>query len=92
MILSKYFKKFLLNNQSSGTILLFFVILSLIIANTSLSVGFQNFLNIKIGLESLKLDLTISHWINDFLMAVFFLLVGLVCCYNLLVLFQILIL
>lgn len=47
------------------------------IANSSLSEVFQNFLDKKVGTEIFHLNYPISIWINDGLMAIFFLLVGL---------------
>ena len=47
------------------------------IANSSLSEIFQNFLDKKVGTEIFHLNYPISIWINDGLMAIFFLLVGL---------------
>ncbi|MXS69828.1 Na+/H+ antiporter NhaA [Chryseobacterium binzhouense] len=77
MKLSVYFKKFFQSSQSSGILLICCVILALIIANTGLGEHFQIFLDTKIGIESLHLQYPISIWINDGLMSVFFLLVGL---------------
>lgn len=53
------------------------VLISLLIANTSLAENFQNLLDSKIGTELFHLNYSVSVWINDGLMAVFFLLVGL---------------
>ncbi len=47
------------------------------IANSSLGSAFQNLLDQKIGIEIFHLNYSISIWINDGLMAIFFLLVGL---------------
>ncbi len=77
MNLTLYFKKFLSSNQSSGIILILCVVISLMIANSSASESFQLFLDQKTGTSIFHLDYPISTWINDGLMAVFFLLVGL---------------
>lgn len=77
MILSKYFQQFFHNSKSSGIILIVFVLISLFIANSSLSLDFQNLLDSKFGLDFFHLKYSVSVWINDGLMAVFFLLVGL---------------
>lgn len=77
MNLTKYFKKFFSSNQSSGVILIFCVITSLIIANTSAAASFQTFLDKEIGTDVFHLQYPVSIWINDGLMAIFFLLVGL---------------
>jgi len=77
MILSKYFQQFIHNSKSSGIVLIVCVLISLLIANSSLSIGFQNLLDSKFGFKVIHLDYAVSVWINDGLMAVFFLLVGL---------------
>lgn len=77
MKLSQYFKKFFQSSQSSGILLIFCVAFALIIANSSLGNSFQQFLNFHIGFEDLHLKYSVSIWINDGLMAIFFLLVGL---------------
>ena len=77
MILSKYFQDFFHNSKSSGIVLIVFVLVSLLIANSPLSSSFQNLLDTKIGMETFHLDYSVSVWVNDGLMAIFFLLVGL---------------
>lgn len=77
MKLSLYFKRFFKSSQSSGILLIFCVALALIIANSSLGSGFESLLDSKIGFENLHLEYPVSIWINDGLMAIFFLLVGL---------------
>ncbi|MNK84869.1 Na(+)/H(+) antiporter NhaA [compost metagenome] len=77
MILSKYFQDFFHNSKSSGIVLIIFVLVSLLIANSPLSLSFQNLLDTKIGTEIFHLDYSVSVWVNDGLMAIFFLLVGL---------------
>ncbi|WP_333852153.1 Na+/H+ antiporter NhaA [Epilithonimonas sp.] len=77
MILTKYFQQFFHSSKSSGIVLIVCVLISLLIANSSLSAGFQNLLDTKIGTELFHLDYSVSIWINDGLMAIFFILVGL---------------
>lgn len=71
MKLTQYFKNFFHSSQSSGVILIACVIFSLMIANSSMGDDFQNLLDHQLGAYS------VSVWINDGLMAIFFLLVGL---------------
>ena len=77
MLITDYFKKFLHSSQSSGILLILCVLISLFIANSSMGEAFQNLLDTKIGTELFHLNYPVSIWINDGLMAVFFLLVGL---------------
>lgn len=77
MNLSLYFKNFFNNSQSSGIILIFCVLISLLIANSSAAENFQHFLDQEVGTHLFDLEYPVSIWINDGLMAVFFLLVGL---------------
>lgn len=61
-----------LNNESaSGIALMIAAALALVVANSPLSAGYFQLLEAKIG------PMSVLHWINDALMAVFFLLVGL---------------
>ena len=55
------------------------LILSLIVANTPLGDGFNNILETQLGFENSAVHLrySVALWINDGLMAIFFLLVGL---------------
>jgi NhaA family Na+:H+ antiporter len=73
------FKDFFNSTSSSGIVLFFCLFLSLIIANSPLGEGFNNFLQTQIGFENdaVHLRYPIALWINDGLMAIFFLLVGL---------------
>lgn len=77
MNLTIYFNKFFKSNQSSGILLIFCVAIALIIANSSFSENFSQFLDRKIGIVLFNLKYPVSIWINDGLMAIFFLLVGL---------------
>lgn len=75
----KAFKQFFSSTSAGGIILLVCVVISLIIANTNSGDGFNNFLSTEIGFSNsaLQLRYPIILWINDGLMAIFFLLVGL---------------
>lgn len=77
MALTRYFKNFFQSSETSGILLIICVIISLFIANSSAAEGFNGLLHSYIGFESIDLNFSVSHWINDGLMAVFFLLVGL---------------
>ena len=73
------FKDFFNSTSSSGIILFSCLILSLIIANSPIGAGFNTLLETQIGFENKTVHLRypIALWINDGLMAIFFLLVGL---------------
>lgn len=73
------FKHFFRSEQIGGVVLLFCVIISLIIANSPLGNGFQGLLEKQLGFETSAIHLRypVTLWINDGLMAIFFLLVGL---------------
>ncbi len=73
------FKDFLRSEQLGGIVLIICVIISLIIANTGWNEGFNDFLALPLGFVTPEIPLRypISLWINDGLMAIFFLLVGL---------------
>lgn len=69
--LTASFRSFMENEAAGGIILMVVAALALIIANSPLSDEYFGFLKTYVG------GLSILHWINDALMAVFFLLVGL---------------
>ncbi|WP_126974402.1 Na+/H+ antiporter NhaA [Gynurincola endophyticus] len=73
------FKHFLKSKTAGGVLLLICVILSLTIANSPLGADFERLLDTEIGFDtaSVHLRYSILLWINDGLMAIFFLLVGL---------------
>lgn len=79
MINLKPFREFVQSESLGGLILIICVIVSLIIANSSLAGAFENLLATELGFhtESIHLRYPALLWINDGLMAVFFLLVGL---------------
>jgi len=73
------FKWFFKLEAASGLVLLLAAIVALILSNTDLNSLYFGILNthILIGTENFGLDLSILHWINDALMAVFFFIVTL---------------
>jgi len=75
----KILEEFIQKESSSGILLIFATVLALLFSNTFLSPLYQSFLHIpvEIRLGSLYLDKSLYHWVNDGLMAIFFLLVGL---------------
>ena len=71
MKLTVLFKDFFNSEKAGGLILLAATALSLMLANSSVSASYQAILHYEVAGGS------ITHWINDGLMAVFFLLIGL---------------
>ena len=71
MRLTKKFKEFYSSEKSGGMVLIFVTIISLLLANSPAQSSYIGFWHYDIGGHS------ITHWINDALMAIFFLLVGL---------------
>jgi len=77
--LSKTFKWFFKLEAASGLVLLFSAIVALIISNSELSEIYFSTLNkyLFIGINNFGLKLSVIHWINDALMAIFFFFVTL---------------
>jgi Na+:H+ antiporter, NhaA family len=77
--LSKPFKWFFKLEAASGLILLIAAILALLISNSNLSEIYFHTLEkyLFIGINDLGLKLSVHHWINDALMAIFFFFVTL---------------
>jgi len=71
MTLTDTFTRFAKSEQFGGVLLLACTVVSLALANSPLSAQYVDFWFAKAG------PLSIEHWINDALMAVFFLLIGL---------------
>ncbi len=70
---------FIKKESSSGIVLIFVTVLALIFANTGLSSFYQWFIDIpvEVRLGALDIKKPLLLWINDGLMAIFFLLIGL---------------
>ncbi len=77
--ITKPFKYFFKLEAASGLVLLFAAILALIISNSSFSEIYFTTLEkyITLGTKEFGLKLSILHWINDVLMAIFFFFVSL---------------
>ncbi|WP_461787826.1 Na+/H+ antiporter NhaA [Pedobacter sp.] len=73
------FKEFFNSKKLGSILLLVCVVTSLIIANSGYAASFADLLAKTIGfkISAFHLDYSIATWINDGLMAIFFLLVGL---------------
>lgn len=71
MKLTKLFTEFFESEKAGGLILVFATIISLILANSAFQVDYVSFWRADLGGHSL------THWINDGLMTIFFLLIGL---------------
>lgn len=69
--LSNTFKRFFESEKAGGILLIVCTILSLILANSALGDQYLHIWHVKVA------GLSVEHWINDALMAIFFLLIGL---------------
>ena len=77
--LSKLFEEFFESEQVSGIILILCTVTSIVIANSYFGKDYLDFWHTKIGFEigGIALKYSLEHFINDGLMAIFFLLIGL---------------
>jgi len=71
MKLSNTFKRFFESEKLGGILLVICTVVSLLLANSIIGANYLNIWQILVG------GLSLAHWINDALMAVFFLLIGL---------------
>ncbi|NNF00021.1 MAG: Na+/H+ antiporter NhaA [Pyrinomonadaceae bacterium] len=69
--LTKTFREFFRNERSAGAMLMVCSVYSLLIANGAFGETYLEFWKYNVG------GLTISYWVNDGLMAIFFLFIGL---------------
>ena len=77
--ISRIFLQFVGNEKTGGLVLLFATIASIVIANSPLGTHYANLwhYNLDLSLPGIALSLSVADWVNDGLMTVFFLLVGL---------------
>jgi len=71
MKLTKLYKEFFDSEKAGGLILVFVTVLSLVLANSAWQTNYINFWHFNLGGHS------VVHWINEGLMTIFFLLIGL---------------
>ena len=71
MKLTKLFYEFFESEKAGGLVLIFVTVVSMVIANSEFQQPYIGFWHYDIAGHSLV------HWINDGLMAIFFLLIGL---------------
>ncbi|MGB2912348.1 MAG: Na+/H+ antiporter NhaA [Pyrinomonadaceae bacterium] len=69
--LSRSFQAFFQSEKSSGILLIVCTVASLVVTNSALGAGYLGFWQSYYG------GLSVEHWVNDALMAIFFLLIGL---------------
>lgn len=72
------FMHFFQRETTSGIILLLCAVVAMVIANSSLFGKYEALLHrdIGIGIANFSLSMSVLHWINDALMAVFFFVIG----------------
>lgn len=77
--LSHLFSDFFESEKTSGIILIIFTIASIALANSASGTDYLDFWHAKIslGVGAFSLSYSLEQWINDGLMAIFFLLIGL---------------
>ncbi|HJQ13792.1 MAG TPA: Na+/H+ antiporter NhaA [Anaerolineales bacterium] len=77
--LTKLFVEFFESERSSGVVLILCTIVAILIANSLWGQEYIDFWHINLGFETrgISLNYSLEHWVNDGLMAIFFLLIGL---------------
>lgn len=72
-------EEFIHRQTTSGILLMLCAVVALFLANSSLAHDYHDFFKLyfTFGLEGFQLSKSLHHWINDGLMAIFFLVVGL---------------
>ena len=73
------FEEFIHRQTTSGLLLMAMAVLALVLANGPLASDYEHIIHtyISIGVGDWALKMTLHHWINDGLMALFFFVVGL---------------
>jgi NhaA family Na+:H+ antiporter len=77
--LTNLYREFFDSERTGGYLLIICTVISLALANSSVGASYTALFKTTVGFElgSVRLNYPVYHWINDLLMAVFFLLVGL---------------
>ncbi|WP_308547391.1 Na+/H+ antiporter NhaA [uncultured Selenomonas sp.] len=73
------FEKFFAWEAASGLVLLACAVLALLLANSPLADAYAHLLHLPLGIGSgaLRLEMSLTHWVNDGLMTLFFFAIGL---------------
>lgn len=73
------FEEFIHRQTTSGLLLMAMAVIALALANSPLAATYEHFIHtlISINIGSWSLEMSMGHWINDGLMALFFFVVGL---------------
>ena len=71
------------SERSAALVLLAAAIFGLVLANSPVGQSLLDFKHSYVGIEALGLKLSVSHWVSDLLLAVFFLVAGLELKYEL---------
>jgi NhaA family Na+:H+ antiporter len=77
--LTKLFVEFFESEQASGIILILCTVAAIALVNSPAGVAYTEFLHTTVGFEAggIALKGSVEYWINDGLMAIFFLMIGL---------------
>ena len=77
--MNKILEEFIKKESFAGILLIFATLAALILSNSSLAHWYNSFLHIPIEIRvaDLQINKHLYHWVNDGLMAIFFLLIGL---------------
>src|SRR5512137_628197 len=79
MVLENKIEEFIRKESSAGIVLMFVTVAAMVLKNSALATAYEAFLltPVEIRFGALHIGKPLLLWINDGLMAVFFLLVGL---------------
>lgn len=73
----RWIKDALRDETFAGALLMVAAVAAIVVANSSLSDWYFDFLSHKFEIPFLSLNLTIAHWVSDGLLAIFFFIAGL---------------
>src|SRR5882757_10104572 len=78
-VTTKLFREFFESERAGGLILVGCTVVSILLTNSGAGPAYLHFWHARLDLSfgGIPLDYSVEHWVNDGLMAVFFLLVGL---------------
>lgn len=73
------FEEFIHRQSTSGILLMFAAIIALFLANSRFAEGYQHLIHLPamVGIGDWGISMSLHHWVNDALMALFFFVVGL---------------